>query len=79
MILQFHPLIITRADQGLDVSCFYQQPISLQDVGRVSMKKLVDTQCTYRLHRFSPNECAALDAKVGESLFHRWQCDSRKS
>uniref|UniRef100_A0AC34QTC8 Uncharacterized protein n=1 Tax=Panagrolaimus sp. JU765 TaxID=591449 RepID=A0AC34QTC8_9BILA len=76
VILQFHPLIITRADHGLDVSCFYKQPISINDVGRVSMKRLVDTQCTYRLHRFGPNDCAALDAKVGESLFHKWQCDS---
>uniref|UniRef100_A0A7E4ZWU6 VWFA domain-containing protein n=1 Tax=Panagrellus redivivus TaxID=6233 RepID=A0A7E4ZWU6_PANRE len=76
VILQFHPLVITRADQGLDVSCFHQQPISLQDIGRVSQKRLTDTQCSYRLHRFGPQECAALDAKVGESLWHRWECDS---
>uniref|UniRef100_A0A914YXT9 Uncharacterized protein n=1 Tax=Panagrolaimus superbus TaxID=310955 RepID=A0A914YXT9_9BILA len=78
VILQFHPLIVTRADQGLDVSCFYHQPLSVQEIGR-SKKKLIDTQCTYRLHRFGPEECAALDAKVGESLFHKWECDSPSS
>ncbi|KAK0418082.1 hypothetical protein QR680_013360 [Steinernema hermaphroditum] len=76
VILQFHPLIITRADQGLDVSCFYTQPISLQEIGRSSLKKLTDTQCSYRLHRFGPNECVALDAKVGESVYHKWECDA---
>lgn len=39
---------------------------------------MADTQCNYRLHRFGPNDCIALDAKVGESLFHKWQCDTRK-
>uniref|UniRef100_A0A915CNC4 Uncharacterized protein n=1 Tax=Ditylenchus dipsaci TaxID=166011 RepID=A0A915CNC4_9BILA len=48
VILQFHPLIVTRADQGLDVYCFHQQQISAQEVDRSAIKKLVDTQCTYR-------------------------------
>uniref|UniRef100_A0A0N5AE05 VWFA domain-containing protein n=1 Tax=Syphacia muris TaxID=451379 RepID=A0A0N5AE05_9BILA len=76
VILQFHPLIITRADQGLSVSCFHPQPISLQDIGHSSLKKVTDTECSYRLHRFNPDECVALDAKVGESLYHKWECDS---
>ncbi|KAI1721088.1 von willebrand factor type A domain-containing protein [Ditylenchus destructor] len=76
VILQFHPLIVTRADQGLDVFCFHAQSISPQEADRSSLKKLVDTQCTYRLHRFGPEDCMALDAKVGESLFHKWECDT---
>uniref|UniRef100_A0A0M3IEN4 ZP domain-containing protein n=1 Tax=Ascaris lumbricoides TaxID=6252 RepID=A0A0M3IEN4_ASCLU len=76
VILQFHPLIITRADQGLSVSCFHQQPISMQEIGRSTLKKLTDTECSYRLHRFGPDYCVALDAKVGESLYHKWECDS---
>lgn len=75
VILQFHPLIITRADQGLDVDCFYQQPLSPQEVTPVA-KRAADTDCTYRLHRYSPSQCVALDAKVGETLFHKWQCDT---
>ncbi|KAK6028827.1 von Willebrand factor type A domain protein [Ostertagia ostertagi] len=75
VILQFHPIIITRADQGLEVSCFYQQPLSPQEITRVS-KNVADTDCTYRIHRYSPTQCVALDAKVGETLFHKWQCDS---
>ncbi|PIO75043.1 von Willebrand factor type A domain protein [Teladorsagia circumcincta] len=50
VILQFHPIIITRADQGLEVSCFYQQPLSPQDITRVA-KNVADTDCTYRIHR----------------------------
>uniref|UniRef100_A0A1I8EH82 von Willebrand factor type A domain-containing protein n=1 Tax=Wuchereria bancrofti TaxID=6293 RepID=A0A1I8EH82_WUCBA len=76
VILQFHPVIMTRADQGLSISCFHQQPLPPQEIGRSSIKKLSDTECTYRLHRFAPDQCVSLDAKVGESLFHRWQCDS---
>ncbi|VDN89633.1 unnamed protein product [Brugia pahangi] len=76
VILQFHPVIMTRADQGLSISCLHQQPLPPQEVGRSSIKKLSDTECTYRLHRFAPDQCVSLDAKVGESLYHRWECDS---
>ncbi|VDK86223.1 unnamed protein product [Litomosoides sigmodontis] len=76
VILQFHPIIITRADQGLSISCFHQQPLSLQEVGSSSIKKLSDVECSYRLHRFASDQCVPLDAKVGESLYHRWECDS---
>ncbi|VDL84595.1 unnamed protein product [Nippostrongylus brasiliensis] len=75
VILQFHPLIITRADQGLDVNCFYRQPLSPLEITRTS-KNAADTQCSYRLHRYSPTQCVALDAKVGETMFHKWHCDS---
>ncbi|KAL4002843.1 von Willebrand factor type A domain family protein [Acanthocheilonema viteae] len=76
VILQFHPMIITRADQGLSISCFHQQPVPPQEVGRLSIKKLTDIECSYRLHRFAPDQCVPMDAKVGESLYHRWECDS---
>ncbi|KAL6726331.1 hypothetical protein Aduo_008316 [Ancylostoma duodenale] len=75
VILQFHPLIITRADQGLDVNCFFPQPLTPQEMNRVT-KSVADTDCSYRIHRYSPSQCVALDAKVGETLFHKWQCDS---
>ncbi|CAJ0598603.1 unnamed protein product [Cylicocyclus nassatus] len=75
VILQFHPLIITRADQGLDINCFFAQPLTPQEVGRVA-KSIGDTDCSYRIHRYSPSQCVALDAKVGETLYHKWQCDS---
>ncbi|EYC42286.1 hypothetical protein Y032_0537g3123 [Ancylostoma ceylanicum] len=75
VILQFHPLIITRADQGLDVNCFFAQPLTPQEMNRVT-KSVADTDCSYRIHRYSPSQCVALDAKVGETLFHKWQCDS---
>uniref|UniRef100_A0A8R1U1C6 Uncharacterized protein n=1 Tax=Onchocerca volvulus TaxID=6282 RepID=A0A8R1U1C6_ONCVO len=76
VILQFHPIIITRADQGLSVSCFHQQSVPQEEIGRSSIKKLSDIECTYRLHRFAPDQCVPLDAKVGESLYHKWECDS---
>ncbi|KAK6038578.1 hypothetical protein COOONC_23917, partial [Cooperia oncophora] len=79
VILQFHPIIITRADQGLEVSCFYQQPLSPQEITRVAKNIALSKHlrfCTYRIHRYSPTQCVALDAKVGETLFHKWQCDS---
>lgn len=76
VVLQFHPLIVTRADQGLDVSCFVAAP-GVQPAAEPP-RALGETQCSYRLHRFGPNECSALDAKVGETLFHKWQCDLRE-
>ncbi|GMT18616.1 hypothetical protein PFISCL1PPCAC_9913, partial [Pristionchus fissidentatus] len=76
VILQFHPLIMTRADTGLDVSCFYSAPVAPSEIGRSTIKKLSETQCTYRLHKYAASHCVALDARVGESLFHKWQCDN---
>lgn len=78
VILQFHPLILTRADQGLDVSCFFAQPITRQELDRSVIRSVAETSCRYTLHRFNPTQCVALDAKVGETLYHRWSCDSRK-
>lgn len=78
VVLQFHPIILTRADQGLEVGCFVPQKLTQQEREMTVIKVPADTSCTYRLHRYSPNQCVALDAKVGESLYHRWQCDSRK-
>ncbi|KAE9419632.1 hypothetical protein Angca_005074, partial [Angiostrongylus cantonensis] len=75
VILQFHPLILTRADQGLDVKCFYQQMLTPQKMIQAP-KRVDDTTCTYRIHRYSPTQCVSLDAKVGETLYHKWQCDS---
>lgn len=95
VILQFHPIIVTRADQvpittsplsdqplfvdpnqGLDISCLHRQPISQQELELTSQRRLLDSQCSYRLHRFGPDNCIALDAKVGESLFHKWECEA---
>uniref|UniRef100_A0A1I7TB33 von Willebrand factor type A domain protein n=1 Tax=Caenorhabditis tropicalis TaxID=1561998 RepID=A0A1I7TB33_9PELO len=70
VILQFHPLIITRADQGLDMSCFVPSAVPRQELDRAVFKNAADTQCVYRLHRYSPGQCVALDAKVGETLYH---------
>ncbi|KAM3723749.1 Cuticlin-6 [Dirofilaria immitis] len=78
VILQFHPIIITRADQGLSVSCFHRQPVPQKEVSGSSVKKISDTECSYRLHRFAPGQCVPLDAKVGESLYHKWECDSQE-
>ncbi|CAD5215908.1 unnamed protein product [Bursaphelenchus okinawaensis] len=76
VILQFHPLIVTRSDQGLDVSCFHAQPVLAKEFDQMNEKLLKDIQCSYRLHRFSLNDCSALDAKVGETLYHKWECDN---
>ncbi|CAI5446482.1 unnamed protein product [Caenorhabditis angaria] len=75
VILQFHPLIITRADQGLDMSCFVPSRVARHELDKAILRNAADTQCVYRLHRYSPGQCVALDAKVGETLYHRWECD----
>ncbi|KAI6176874.1 hypothetical protein M3Y97_00846100 [Aphelenchoides bicaudatus] len=75
IILQFHPLIVTRADQGLDISCFSPQPIARDDLAHGVVKQLSEVECDYKLHRFSPDDCLALDAKIGESIYHNWSCD----
>uniref|UniRef100_A0A8R1DV22 ZP domain-containing protein n=1 Tax=Caenorhabditis japonica TaxID=281687 RepID=A0A8R1DV22_CAEJA len=50
VILQFHPLIITRADQGLDMSCFVPSVVPRQELDQAVFKNAADTQCVYRLH-----------------------------
>ncbi|CAD6188203.1 unnamed protein product [Caenorhabditis auriculariae] len=76
VILQFHPLIITRADQGLDVGCFLPHPVPPQELQRSVSKNAADSICVYRLHRYGPTQCVALDAKVGETIYHKWECDT---
>ncbi|CAB3401343.1 unnamed protein product [Caenorhabditis bovis] len=75
VILQFHPLIITRADQGIDMSCFVPSVVPQNEIANGVFKNAADTECVYRLHRYNPGQCVALDAKVGETLYHRWECD----
>lgn len=79
MMLQFHPIVITRVDQGLDINCFTPARVSQAEIGRSTIRKPADTQCSYRIHRYGPEECAALDAQVGDNLFHKWECDNRQS
>uniref|UniRef100_A0A914VWI4 Uncharacterized protein n=1 Tax=Plectus sambesii TaxID=2011161 RepID=A0A914VWI4_9BILA len=76
VMLQFHPLVITKVDQGLDINCFTPARVSQAEIGRSTIKKPGDTQCSYRIHRYGPEECAALDAQVGDNLFHKWECDN---
>ncbi|CAI4221072.1 unnamed protein product [Auanema sp. JU1783] len=76
IILQFHPLIMTRADQGLDVNCIHHEAPSHQEIDRSVIKRVSDTECSYTLHRYNPQQCVALDAKVGETLYHKWTCDT---
>ncbi|CAJ0578546.1 unnamed protein product, partial [Mesorhabditis spiculigera] len=75
VILQFHPLIQTRADQGIDLSCLSPQPLASNFREKRLEKKLDEVACTYNLHRYSPEMCAVLEAKVGETIFHKWQCE----
>jgi hypothetical protein len=75
IILQFHPLIVTRADQGLDITCFNPQPVLPNDLAH-GFRQLSEVECAYQLHRFSPENCLALDAKIGESIYHSWKCDN---
>jgi hypothetical protein len=74
VMLQFHPNAVTKIDQLLDLSCFHKDTSARSKVGLLTSK--LPQSCHYRLRKFAPNGCVALEARVGEGLYHTWECDN---
>ncbi|TMS34698.1 hypothetical protein L596_002235 [Steinernema carpocapsae] len=84
VIIQLHPLFVTKVDRAYNVRCFYREG----DAGvtnNIQVKDLPEenldfTQkmptCLYTLHKDSPNGPIAKFSTVGDVIYHVWECQS---
>ncbi|KAL7074347.1 hypothetical protein ACQ4LE_006544 [Meloidogyne hapla] len=85
VVVQLHPLFVTKVDRAYNVNCFYKekpQDVSVDfGVSDIVTQQLYSEPllpaCTYSVHRDSPNGPRVKYTHVGEQLYHVWECPSR--
>ncbi|KAK6103219.1 Zona pellucida-like domain family protein [Brugia pahangi] len=84
VIVQLHPLFITKVDRAYNVRCFYMEENKEVDA-ELKVSDLTTSmlesghampQCSYTLHRDSPNGPVLRYGRVGDIVFHVWDCPS---
>ncbi|KAL3077943.1 hypothetical protein niasHS_013472 [Heterodera schachtii] len=84
VVVQLHPLFVTRVDRAYNVNCFYReqrQDVSVdfgvnELVTQQVMSDAIIPNCSYSVHRDSPNGPRVKYTHVGEQLYHVWSCPS---
>uniref|UniRef100_A0A915PID2 ZP domain-containing protein n=1 Tax=Setaria digitata TaxID=48799 RepID=A0A915PID2_9BILA len=84
VIVQLHPLFITKVDRAYNVRCFYMEENREVDA-ELQVSDLTTSmlesghampQCSYTLHRDTPNGPVLRYGRVGDIVFHVWDCPS---
>uniref|UniRef100_A0A915BC92 ZP domain-containing protein n=1 Tax=Parascaris univalens TaxID=6257 RepID=A0A915BC92_PARUN len=84
VIVQLHPLFITKVDHAYNVRCFYMETnkevnaeLGVSDLTTYALESgHAMPQCSYTLHRDSPNGPVLRYARVGDIVYHVWDCPS---
>uniref|UniRef100_A0A0N4V296 ZP domain-containing protein n=1 Tax=Enterobius vermicularis TaxID=51028 RepID=A0A0N4V296_ENTVE len=84
VIVQLHPLFITKVDRAYNVRCFYMEEnkeVNAEFAVSDLMTTVIESghpmpQCSYTLHRDSPNGPVLRYARVGDLVYHVWDCPS---
>ncbi|KRX36783.1 Cuticlin-1 [Trichinella britovi] len=84
VIVSFHDTFVTKVDRAYRCTCFFMETdrivTSEFEVSNLATTDLIDTArmptCTYKVRRGSINGPGVNFAKVGEEVYHVWQCDS---
>lgn len=84
IIISFHNTFITKVDRAYRCTCFYMEAdkvvTSRFDVSMLPTTDLIDTAkmplCTYSVHKDSITGPLVQYAKVGDTVFHVWNCES---
>uniref|UniRef100_A0A7E4VUW5 ZP domain-containing protein n=1 Tax=Panagrellus redivivus TaxID=6233 RepID=A0A7E4VUW5_PANRE len=85
VVANFHPQFETRIDRAYGVRCFYAQAqqtvnaeleVDILHTELVEKATLIMPQCSYSVRVGSMDGPKAKFVQVGESLYHRWDCDN---
>ncbi|KAL3111426.1 hypothetical protein niasHT_017653 [Heterodera trifolii] len=82
IVVSFHGTFVTRSDRAYRCMCFFRNIKTLTnaiDVNLAATTELLDTaktpSCLYSIHAQSPEGPPVQLGKVGDKIFHVWQCD----
>lgn len=83
MVISFHPWFITKVDKAYRVRCFYmeaEKTVAAQlDVSMLTTIAINEQypmpQCRYYIKRGGPDGPFVRFAKVGDTVYHVWECD----
>ncbi len=73
MVVQFHPQVVTAADQALAVDCLLPAPVLNEAISEEFKEFPKPSDCNYRILK-GHQSCLALDGSVGETVSHQWKC-----
>uniref|UniRef100_A0A914WMB7 ZP domain-containing protein n=1 Tax=Plectus sambesii TaxID=2011161 RepID=A0A914WMB7_9BILA len=84
IIVQLHPLFVTKVDRAYHVRCFYMEAdkavsidLGVSDMATETLESgHAMPQCMYGLHTDGPNGPMVRFARVGDKLWHVWDCPS---
>ena len=85
VVVQLHPLFITKVDKAYHVQCTYLEAEKMVTSGlEVSMlptePPIAESSpmpaCQYSLHADSPNGALVKYARIGDKVWHKWECPS---
>ncbi|CAJ0941897.1 unnamed protein product, partial [Mesorhabditis belari] len=82
VVFMFHTLFMTKVDQMVKIQCFYMEadktvnvPLSVSMLTTQFREKMYQMPtCLYTLRKGAPDGPIVQYAKLGESVYHRWEC-----
>jgi hypothetical protein len=82
IVVSFHGTFETKNDRAFRCMCFFRnikRVTNFLDVSMLGTTELLDTakmpNCLYTIHSQSPTGPLARYAKVGDLIYHVWECD----
>lgn len=82
IVVSFHGTFETKNDRAFRCMCFFRnikRVTNFLDVSNLGTTELLDTAktatCFYSIHAESPSGPLARYAKVGDKIYHAWECD----
>uniref|UniRef100_A0A1I7SGD4 ZP domain-containing protein n=1 Tax=Bursaphelenchus xylophilus TaxID=6326 RepID=A0A1I7SGD4_BURXY len=84
MTIKNFQLFVTKIDRAYNVNCFYmekKQDVNIEfGVSELTTQSIAQDAttptCTYTIHRDSPNGPIIQYGKVGDIIYHKWECPS---